>query len=75
MVPTLNVFPGELVEVELTREPELSVAVGSVHVTATPLDPTGIATLMFSGQPVITGSTLSTVAKIQMTWVMKCRCG
>ena len=61
-MPTLNVSPGELVEVNPTVAPELSVAVGAVHVTETPVDPTGIATLMLLGHPLMTGSMLSTVA-------------
>ena len=42
--------------------PELSVAVGSVHVTETPVDPVGMATLMSDGHPEMTGAVVSTVA-------------
>ena len=62
-MPTPNTLPGELVEETLTSPPELSVAVGSFHVTETPLEPVGIATLISEGQPVITGSVLSMVAE------------
>ena len=73
-MPTLNVSPGELVVVNMTTESELSVAVGSVHVIATLVEPDGIATLMSSGHPVMTGSMLSEMAIVMsMTWQMKWR--
>ena len=40
--------------------PELSVAVGSVHVTIVGVD--GTVTVCVSGQPVTTGGTVSTLA-------------
>ena len=58
-MPTLKVSPGDLLELDVGTAPELSVAVGSVHVTDTPVEPNGIATLMLSGHPVMTGSVLS----------------
>ena len=62
MVPTPNVSPGELVVVMVGVTPELSVAVGAVHVTATPVDPVGMATLMSDGHPEMTGAVVSMVA-------------
>ena len=53
--------------------PESSVAVGAVHVTATPLEPRGIATLMSDGQPEMTGAVLSPEAVQENTewhWVL-----
>ena len=60
----MKVSPGDLVELDVGTAPELSVAVGSVHVTETPVDPVGIATLMLSGHPLMTGSVPSPVAII-----------
>ena len=62
MVPTPKVSPGELVLVMVGTSPELSVAVGSVHVTETPVDPVEMATLMSDGHPEMTGAVVSTVA-------------
>ena len=42
--------------------PELSVAVGEVHVTETPVEPVGMATLMSDGHPEMTGAVESEVA-------------
>ena len=45
-------------------EPESSVAVGSVHVTATALPPRLVATVMSLGQLEMTGELLSMVAVV-----------
>ena len=42
--------------------PELSVAVGAVHVTEAPVDPVDMVTLMSDGHPEMTGAVVSTVA-------------
>ena len=63
-MPTLKVSPGELVLVTVGVTPELSVAVGEVHVTETPVEPVGMATLMSDGHPEMTGAVLSMVANL-----------
>ena len=63
-MPTLKVSPGELVLVTVGVTPELSVAVGEVHVTETPVDPLGMVTLMSDGHPEMTGAVLSMVANL-----------
>ena len=67
VVPTLKASPGELVLVTDGTSPESSVAKGSVQVTATLVDPLGMATLMSDGHPEMTGAVLSIVAKKQST--------
>ena len=66
VVPTPKASPGELVLATVGATPELSVAVGAVHVTATLVEPEGMATLMSDGQPEMTGAVLSTVAMVTM---------
>ena len=60
-MPTLKISPGELAYLVATA-PKLSVAVGSVHVIATPVDPNGIVTLMAFGQSLINNLMLSVAA-------------
>ena len=62
VVPTPKASPGELVLVTVGATPELSVAVGEVHVTEAPVDPVATETLMSEGHPLMTGAVLSTVA-------------
>ena len=62
VVPTPKVSPGELVLVIVGATPELSVAVGAVHVTEAPVEPVDMATLMSDGHPEMTGAVLSIVA-------------
>ena len=59
MVPWLNAAPGPRVFSKVGGTPELSVAVGSVHVTVVAVLPVGAVTVMSSGQPVITGGVRS----------------
>ena len=64
--PTGNNIPDTCVESLLTASPELSVAVGSIHVTVTGFcmfSPLAKVLVMSFGQPDITGSMLSTVKK------------
>ena len=68
-MPRPKTSPGEAVLTTVGTTPESSVAVGAVHVTETPVELTGMATLMSFGQPEITGAVESIVAT--KTWDRK----
>ena len=58
VVPTGNKSPGLWLDVRVWV-PELSVAVGAVHVTVAVATPDPVLTDWFPGQPLITGSSAS----------------
>ena len=62
VVPTEKESPGLAVDVDVGITPESSVAVGSVHVTATASPFSVVWTVMSPGQPVMTGPVSSMLA-------------
>ena len=57
MAPTLKIAPGvcDLIQTRLPDGVQLSVAVGSVQLTAAVHDPAPAVRVMLAGQPLITG--------------------
>ena len=65
VVPTGNESPGLAEDTDVT-DPESSIAVGSVHVSATAVPPNVVWTVMSEGQSLITGAVTSTVAGLML---------
>ena len=65
VVPRLKGVPDALLGVRLVTVPQLSVAEGGVQLTTAVQSPGSVFTVMFDGQSVITGPSLSMTVTVK----------